>query len=136
MPARKPRHLKVLAGTLQRCRDTGPPAVELPVIEAVPAPPDWLPNAHAVKEWRRLAPILVANKLLTEAGLGPLAMLCALHGRLVQYWTEGEAPLASLVAAHRSLVNDFGLTPVAAGRVRPAASAAPTNRFLTNGRRS
>lgn len=116
--SKKPHHLKVVAGTARPDRG-GPPLVDLPLVSDVPTAPDWLPNAHATKEWDRLAPILHANKLLTEAGLSTLGMLCALHGKIVQLYAAGEAPAASMVAQHRALSNDFGLTPAAQGKVRP-----------------
>ncbi|PZP90194.1 MAG: hypothetical protein DI587_39355, partial [Variovorax paradoxus] len=110
---------------------------ELPVVTEVPKPPSWLPNAHAVKEWNRLAPILVANKLLSEGGLSALAMLCSLHGKLVQLFAAGEAPVASMVAQYRNLINDFGLTPVAQGKVKPVGNDTPEgNKFARNGRRA
>lgn len=115
---RKPTSLKVVAGTDQPCRRPESPPVELPLVDHTPDPPDWLPNAHAVKEWQRLAPILTANKLLTEAGLSALGQLCALHGKVVQLYAAGEAPVASMVAQLRGLMNDFGLTPVAQGKVK------------------
>lgn len=133
---RKPRALKVVSGTVQPCRDEkGAP--ELPPVTGVPAAPDWLPNAHAVKEWERLAPILVANKLLTEAGLSPLGNLCALHGKMVQLWAAGEAPVASMVAQYRNLINDFGMTPVSQGKVKAVSPDGETgNKFAKNGRRA
>ena len=131
---RKPRALKVVAGTDQPCRDIASPA-EIPALDAIPKPPDWLPNAHAVKEWKRLAPILVANRLLTEGGLSALGQLCALHGKVVQLYAAGEAPVASMVAQLRNLINDFGLTPVAQGKVKPVGDAPAKNAFTQNGRR-
>ena len=115
---RKPTSLKVVAGTDQPCRRPESAPVEMPALDHIPDPPDWLPNAHAVKEWQRLAPILTANKLLTEAGLSALGQLCALHGKVVQLYAAGEAPVASMVAQLRGLMNDFGLTPVAPGKVK------------------
>lgn len=115
---RKPTSLKVVAGTDQPCRRPESAPVEMPALDHIPDPPDWLPNAHAVKEWQRLAPILTANKLLTEAGLSALGQLCALHGKVVQLYSAGEAPVASMVAQLRGLMNDFGLTPVAQGKVK------------------
>ena len=132
---KKPRALKVVSGTVQPSRDDKP-AVELPVVGEVPKAPDWLPNAHAVKEWDRLAPILVANKLLTEAGTSALGMLCALHGKLVQLWSAGEAPVASMVAQYRNLINDFGLTPVAQGKVKPMGEEPAGNKFANRGKRA
>ena len=115
---RKPTSLKVVAGTDRPCRRPESAPVEMPALDHIPDPPDWLPNAHAVKEWQRLAPILTANKLLTEAGLSALGQLCALHGKVVQLYAAGEALVASMVAQLRGLMNDFGLTPVAQGKVK------------------
>ena len=115
---RKPTSLTVVAGTDRPCRRPESAPVEMPALDHIPDPPDWLPNAHAVKEWQRLAPILTANKLLTEAGLSALGQLCALHGKVVQLYAAGEAPVASMVAQLRGLMNDFGLTPVAQGKVK------------------
>lgn len=103
------------------------------VAECPPAP-DWMPNVHAVKEWNRLAPILHANKLLTEAGLSALAVLCALHGDIVDQWARRISPTGHLLAQYRSLVNDFGLTPVAQGRVRPSGEKEKQNAFARNKR--
>ncbi len=61
MPAHfKPPQLKALAGTVRK--DRARTVIALPLVEAPPAPPDWLTNAHALAEWRRLVPILMANK--------------------------------------------------------------------------
>lgn len=132
---KKPRALKVVSGTVQPCRDDAA-IVDLPVISSVPPAPDWLPNAHAVKEWNRLAPVLVANKILTEGSLSPLGNLCALHGKMVQLWAAGEAPVASMVAQYRNLINDFGLTPVAQGKVKAMPDKPEGNAFSRNGRRA
>ena len=133
---RKPTSLKVVAGTDQPCRREES-VVDLPLVSDVPLPPDWLPNSHAVSEWNRLAPILHANRLLSEAGISALAQLCALHGKVVQLYAAGEAPVASMVAQLRGLMNDFGLTPVAQGKVRPSGETGKTdNKFGRNGKRA
>jgi len=131
---RKPTALKVVAGTDRPDREA-PAAAELPLVSDVPTAPDWMPNAHARKEWERLAPILHANKLLTEAGLSALGQLCALHGKTVQLYAAGEAPVASMVAQLRGLMNDFGLTPVAQGKVKPNGDTEkPGNAFAALGK--
>lgn len=131
---RKPTALKVVAGTDRPDREA-PAAAELPLVSDVPPAPDWMPNAHARKEWERLAPILHANKLLTEAGLSALGQLCALHGKTVQLYAAGEAPVASMVAQLRGLMNDFGLTPVAQGKVKPNGDTEkPGNVFAALGK--
>ena len=81
-------------------------------------PPKWIKNSHAKEEFNRLARILHANKLLTEACLSPLAMLCALHGEIVTKFAKKDAPTGHMLAQYRALVNDFGLTPVAQGKIR------------------
>ena len=132
---RKPSHLKAVAGTARADRE---PAtfVDLPLVDSVPPAPDWLPNGHAIKEWDRLAPILHANKLLTEAAVSTLAQMCALHGKIVQLYAAGESPNASMVAQYRALANDFGLTPVAQGKVRGGGEkSAPDNPFAKHAKR-
>lgn len=135
-PGKKPAALKAVAGTQRKDRAPENAAVDLPVLSTVPAPPDWLPNSHAVKEWDRLAGILTANKLLTEGGLSALGMLCALHGKIVQLYAAGEAPTASMAGTLRNMINDFGLTPVAQGKVSPVSEGEKGNKFAGNGKRS
>jgi phage terminase small subunit len=134
-PAKKASHLKSVSGTTRPDREPPVAAVELPTISEVPDPPDWLPNAHAMKEWKRLAPVLVNNRLLTDAGLMAFGHLCSLHGKLVQLWAAGESPTGHLLSQYRALINDFGLTPVAQGKVKPSGEQAKENPFKKNGRK-
>lgn len=103
----------------------------------IPFPPTWLPNQWAVKEWMRLAPILIQMKLLTEGSLSSLAQLCALHGKIVQLYQAGEAPGASMLGTLRNLHNDFGLSPLAQGKVKPegAKDEPKPNSFSGRGRK-
>lgn len=135
---RKPSALKAIAGTNQKCRDAAVAnSVEMPPLSNIPDAPDWLPNAHAVKEWNRLAPILTNNKLLTEAGLSALALLCSLHGKCVQLFAAGECPTGHMVAQCRNLMNDFGLTPVAQGKVKAVSGdKEKPNKFANNIKRA
>lgn len=131
---RKPAALKLVAGT-ERPDRAAPPPIDLPLVSAVPSAPDWMPNPHAVKEFNRLAPILHANKLLTEAGLTTLGVMCALFGKICQLYAAGESPTGHMVAQYRALANDFGLTPVAQGRVKAGGKEETGNRFTSNGKR-
>lgn len=131
---RKPAALKVVAGTDRPDRKGADP-IDLPLVSEIPDAPEWLPNRHAEAEWNRLAQILHANRLLTEAALGPFGMLCALHGKLVQLWMAGETPTGHMLAQYRALVGEFGLTPVAQGKVKPAERQASGNKFANNGRK-
>jgi len=130
----KPRSLKILSGTLQPCRDRAA-GIEVTPLTDRPDPPDWLPNEHAVKEWNRLVPILLSNKLLAEADITALGHMCALHGKLVQLWSAGETPTASLLSTLRGMQADFGLSPHSRAKVPPAADNPSVNRFASNGRR-
>lgn len=129
MPARKPKSLKLIAGTARPDRPEPARIVTLAPLEEVPAPPDFLPNGHAVAEWQRLAPVLVANKLLHPGNLHALAVLCGLHGRIVQLWSAGEAPQAALVSQYRALLSDCGLSSMRLPPVNPSSA----NRFLAHG---
>lgn len=129
----KPRNLKVLSGTIQPCRDSRK-APEVSPLDAVPLPPDWLPNAHAVKEWDRLAPILVNLRMLAEGDLSTLGMLCALHGKIVQLYAAGETPTASMAATLRGMQSDFGLSAVARAKASPVGPGKPSNPFSANGK--
>lgn len=131
---RKPEALKLVAGTARP--DRAIEVTELALVKSCPDAPDWLPNAHSVKEWNRLAPILTNARLLTEGGVSALGTLCALHGKLVQLWAAGEAPNASMLASYRNLINDFGLTPVAQGKVKPIGEKEAANPFTSNGKRT
>lgn len=132
-PGKKPASLKVVAGTDRKDRVVVG-GVDLPIVSTMPPAPDWLPNSHATKEWERLGPILVANKLLTQAGLSAFGMLCGLHGKIVQLWSAGESPTGHMVAQYRNLINDFGLTPVAQGKVKALGKEPETNPFARNGK--
>lgn len=134
-PGKKPAALKMVSGTQQKCRAEAP-GIDIPALSAVPQAPDWLPNSHAVKEWDRLAAILIANKLLTEGGLSALGHLCALHGKIVQLYAAGEAPTASMLGTLRNMENDFGLSPVAQGKVKPVGDSDKGNKFASNGKRT
>jgi len=134
-PGKKPASLKVVAGT-DRADRAPQAAVELPLCDGVPDAPDWLCNVHAVNEWKRLAPILHANRLLTQAGITAFGVLCSLFGKIVQLYAAGESPTGHMIAQYRALANDFGLTPVAQGKVRPLGEEKKTNRFASNGKRA
>ena len=134
-PGKKPVHLKAVKGTVRK--DRLPDAhIEIEPMADLPEAPNWLPNPDAVKEFDKLAKILHANKLLTEGGVGALAQMCALYGKMVQLWRAGETPTGHMVAQYRSLVNDFGLTPVAQGKVAASSDKPAGNKFASNGKKT
>ena len=133
---KKPLALKLISGTDQPCRRDDPGSLmEIPIIMEVPEPPHWLPNEHAIAEWRKLAPIFVNNGLLTETSISVLGNLCALHGVLVDVWSKGFLPNANTIAQYRSMVNDFGMTPASLSKVKINKDTPKANKFSSNGKR-
>lgn len=128
MTARKPPSLKLIAGTSRGDR-AAPDGPALPAIDSVPPAPNWLPNAHATREWKRLAPVLVINRLLHAGNISAFAQLCALHGKLVSMWSAGETPNASLLSAYRGLSGELGLLSMSVPVMKR------DNRFTNNAKR-
>lgn len=135
---RIPDNVKQLTGTARADRALPEGVgIDAPALEEVPAAPDWLPNAHAVNEWDRVAPLLVRLGVLTETALAALGHMCALHGTMVQQWSAGLVPQASAVQQYRGLVAEFGLTPVSSAKVKQIkADGKPANPFNRHGQRS
>lgn len=127
----KPRALKLLSGS-RRANDSGP-GVDLPLVQEYPAPPDWLPNAFAAKEWHRVVPLLMNVGLLTEASLTSLGHMCAVHGRILQEYAAGMTPTGSLLSILRNYQNDFGLTAMGQQKIGPPGEANGGNKFANNG---
>lgn len=131
-PAKLPPHLKIIRGTLSAKDHPAETTPVLPSLDAVPSPPEWLRNADARAEWARLAPLLVANRLLNEGNIGLLAQLCATHGHLVGIWrSRSKAKVnAAMIATYRSLSNSLGLL----GWTVPMPQA--VNKFAINAHRA
>lgn len=129
-PRKTPRHLKLLRGTLQPCRDVASATPTLPAIDTA-IPPAWMTDITAVTEFRRLAAALTVNRLLTAGNTALLAHLVMIHARITAAWTAGETPTAALLTVYRRLSSDLGLTHMAAH----APAAAKPNRFIVNGKR-
>jgi phage terminase small subunit len=139
-------NIKALAGTARADRD-GLSTNQLKVAEtnvaifpsvmAVPEPPVWMTHEHALEEWYRLSALLINVRILDQAALSALAILCSIHGDLVTTLSKnvrGRRPLnPSLLAQYRALVNDFGLTPMSRLKVRNDKTEGKENAFAKNG---
>jgi P27 family predicted phage terminase small subunit len=136
-----PTQLKLLRGNPgKRPIATHEPAPA--ALEASTAPPAWL-EASAKKEWRRLAPLLAKNGLLSELDVDALTAYCITFAE----WRRAAAAArkqSTVMSANgflmpsphvtmarqalalcRSLMNDFGMTPSARSRVTKTAVLAP-----------
>jgi P27 family predicted phage terminase small subunit len=144
-PAPKPTAVRVLEGNMGRLplnsREPKPMAGE-------PEMPKHL-DREARKEWKRLVPILLGMRVLTEADGIALSILCQAYSTLIQaqhvmlkqtaaaesallmktpsgYMQQ--SPLLGIINTQMDLINrqlrEFGLTP--ASRTRIVASADPS----------
>ena len=132
MSKKKPATLKIISGTVRKDRKQKE-SLDIPKIKEIPDAPTWLPNAFAVQEYERLAALLKNLGLLTEGNINSLCHLCALHGKMVQLYNAGETPPMSMVAQYRNLTLDFGLPPIAQGKIKPSVKPPEDNPFARNG---
>jgi P27 family predicted phage terminase small subunit len=102
-------------------------------VRAVPTPPSWL-SKEAKAEWRRVMPLLIERKILTDADMGSVENYCVAIGQVRQMErtlaTDGHViettrglrahPAAKLQAdamtRARLLAAELGLTPVSRSR--------------------
>ncbi len=105
------------------------------VLDDVPACPDWM-GEYGRKEWERVAPVLVLNKLLTEADLLSFAAYCANVDLMVESTIDIKnngttilgargavrnpalASFAQATTALRALAAEFGMTPSSRSRIK------------------
>ena len=132
-----PTSLKLIKGTLQKCR-TNKNEPKPPV--GAPAPPKGL-SKGAVSEWKRIAPILEDMSLLTGADMAALAGYCELFARWQkaeqEIQTGGEvittpngslqiSPWVSIayrsLAEMRKYLSEFGLSPASRSKVTATAN--------------
>jgi P27 family predicted phage terminase small subunit len=87
--------------------------------------PDWL-SPDAKKEWRRIMPLLIERKILTDADMGSVENYCVSIGRIREterlIQKDGLTPQLfrmqnQAAATARQLAAELGLTPVS--RARP-----------------
>jgi P27 family predicted phage terminase small subunit len=155
----KPSHLKLLQGKPgHRPLNENEPQPE--VLDETPAPPEHL-SVLARAEWERVYPMLVRNRLVTEADLSALSAYCQAYGR----WQEAESEIAKqglvfivpgsgypiqnpyLAIANKALeqmrqfLTEFGMTPSSRSRVSKSGTgtgATKKNKFaqLASGTKS
>lgn len=147
----RPTYLKLLEGNPgKRALPANEPKPE--PLKVVPDPPSHL-SPEAREEWARLAPVMVAQRLLTAIDVGAFASYCQAYGRWVQAeraitkmrardeltdalmirTTGGNAIQNPLVGvanrAHELMLKtaiEFGMTPSARTRVEGGSGAIGT----------
>ena len=99
-----------------------------PVIQPItelPEPPRKL-KLEAKREWKRVIPYIIGNRLVGEESLSVLATYCTLHAAMVLAEKKGELPPAAYISQYRSLAGEFGLTPSARTRIKAGGNAKKT----------
>jgi phage terminase small subunit len=94
-----------------------------PILDVV-NPPRKL-KGEAKKEWFRVMPFCIRNRIIGPEALGLLATYCYLHSQEVAAEKRGELLPAAYLAQYRMLAEIFGFTP--AGRTRIKAGNAKKN---------
>ncbi len=127
---RLPDNVKLLTGTARpdRARPDSLAAALVP-LDAVPEPPSWLVGEAALAEWHRLAPRLVACRVLTEAMTTSLGHYCMLHAGILAVYARGEEPRAALIAQLARIGSEFGLSPASAAKITPPKADGRVNPF-------
>lgn len=131
-----PTEVKRLMGNPGKRKMPSPgeePAPQL--LDDVPICPEWM-GEYGAKEWDRVAPVLVRQRLLSEADVLTFAAYCANVDLLVKSVMEIEthgttilgargevrnpalASFAQATTALRSLAAEFGMTPSSRSRIK------------------
>lgn len=142
----KPTHLKLLQGKPgHRALNENEPQPDL--AEEKPEPPSHL-SGQARAEWDRVYPVLLKNRLITEADMTAFAAYCQAYGR----WQEAETQLAKqgpvvlapsgfpvqnpyLAISNKAVehmhkfLTEFGMTPSSRSRVQVAGTGKKGNKF-------
>ncbi len=94
-------------------------------IASVPKPPSFL-SRHGKAEWRRVMPLLIERKILTDADMGCLENYCVAIARVREFEQairKAALPDLAIVRAQdkamqtaRQLAAELGLTPVSRSR--------------------
>lgn len=146
-PQKSPTAIEVLRGNPGK-RELNKNEPKFEKGDEVPPPPAFL-SAYAKKEWKRLAPVLYKNGLLTKADYSALAAYCQNYHR----WIEAEKEIRkwngltykdekgkSVVIPEISVANDamqnmlrfakeFGMTPASRTGVTAEQSVESENPF-------
>ena len=112
-PLPKPAALKLIAGNPGKRALNLSDGVNPPIM--IPAPPKHLAKS-AVKEWRRITPILEELGLISGLDVAALSLYCQSYGRLVELEMAFNARVATQVEAGEQLHDavlktSIGITP-------------------------
>jgi P27 family predicted phage terminase small subunit len=138
-PKPKPTKLQVLRGNpgkKSKKQLEEADAIKPPVLDETMTPPDYLDD-EAVREWNRVAPILIELGLMTEVDTPALAIYCGAYARytqaarqlnkekLVTTYKTGATAQNTLIGVMNTAAKtmkefmvEFGMTPSARTRIK------------------
>lgn len=134
-PQRKPRTLKIIAGTDIKKRRDEHPIPEFDKLTWLPDAPKYL-KGPGLELWNKLGPQLIRCGVLQVVDTYALEQLCYAWQKFRERAEEGYEVTASENNALKALWQEFGLTPAARRRVTASeGEGEPKNKFANHGRR-
>ncbi len=131
----QPKEQKIAKGETRPSRHLEN-VVEFPKVDEVPEPPSYVAQFPAgVNLWEEVAPVLFAQRVLSEPDVHALGHLCRLHGEIVDGYERRLSPTASMLSQLRMLFAEFGMTPASRSRVASGKDPGKGNKFGSNGQR-
>lgn len=125
-------HLKLVRGTFRPSR-AHQESVHFEPLLAAPEPPEWL-DVRASAFWQSILPGLIRRRVISDADLGGLAVMCNLHSRIRRMVeANGDVSPAHLNAL-RGWLTEFGMTPASRDKASVLATAGVLNAFTKNRR--
>lgn len=124
----KSADLHAIAGTSRKGNAKQQHAA-LTALDHVPSPPEWIEDADAREHWQTVLPVLVRERVVTEADLSAFGLLCFLWGKIVGQAKRGEPSKGPQLSRFIALSQAFGLTPQSRSKVHPLPTAAPVSGF-------
>lgn len=127
-PTKSPKIVRLLRGTMRNDRDDDKATGIAPCDDA--APPSWLNDVNALRQWQVLSEVMVKHRLLTAGNRSVLAYYCAMHGRILKMLAADKTPSPTMIAEQRRSLASLGLSVL-----RLPSDVPATNRFANNGKR-
>lgn len=125
---------KKAKGTFQPCRAIGD-VLEFPVVESTPAAPEWVID-EGLTLWNEMVPLMMTQRVLTNADLHAMAHMCKLHAELIDGYSRKIRATASDLSQLRMYFSEFGMTPASRTRIGKTSETEEKNKFKRNGNKA
>lgn len=133
MRRKLPDNVKKLRGTAQPCRLVGE-TLEFEQVEDAPEAPESL-GLFGRQYWERITPLLLDKRILTQADLESLEVMCILYHKIRQSVAAGVDLNAASITQLRLYQTEFGLTPASRAKLKAGDDGSKGNKFTGNGKK-